>query len=107
MQFPARLPKSDDRSWITATWSAPFTMELVTGVLVLVLGVLRRTDQVAASTRAWFLTGVLITAVVSVLLAWLLLRSSSWQIRGIGLSVAGSAAIVVPVGIVVAFVLYS
>ncbi|MBB3606232.1 hypothetical protein FHT40_005921 [Mycolicibacterium sp. BK556] len=98
--------QNGDRSWAAATWSAPFTMELVTGVLALVLWVLRRTD-IAGSARAWFLTGALVTAVLSALLAWMLCRSSSSQIRGVGLSVAGSAAILVPVGIVVAFVLYS
>jgi hypothetical protein len=82
-------------------------MEFVTGVLALVLWVLRRTDHIAGSTRAWFLTGVLITVALSALLAWLLVRSSSWRIRGAGLSMAGSTAILVPVGIVVAFLLYS
>jgi hypothetical protein len=107
MRFLARLQNSTDRSWAAATWSAPFTMELVTGALALVLWALRRTDLLAGSARAWFLTGVLITALLSALLSWMLCRSSSGQIRGVGLSVAGSAAILVPVGIVVAFVLYT
>ncbi|WP_445168848.1 hypothetical protein ACTXG7_05700 [Mycolicibacterium sp. Dal123E01] len=83
------------------------TMELVTGVLALVLWVLRRTDYVAGSGRAWFLTGVLITAVISALLSGMLCCSSSPQVRGVGVSMAGSAAVLVLVGTIVAFVLYS
>ena len=54
----------------------------------------------------WFLTGVLFTAALSALMSAIFCRSSSWQLRGVGLSLAGSAAILVPVGIVVAFLLY-
>jgi|EndMetStandDraft_8_1072994.scaffolds.fasta_scaffold875682_2 hypothetical protein len=106
MRLPARLQRIDDRSWAAATWSAPFTMELVTGLLALVLWALRPTDH-AGSARVWFLTGVLFTAALSALMSAIFCRSSSWQLRGVGLSLAGSAAILVPVGIVVAFLLYS
>jgi hypothetical protein len=101
------MTPENDRSWAVATWWLPFTMELVTGILALVLWMLRRSDHGGGFDRAWFLTGVLITAGLSALASAILWRSSSVRIHGIGLSVAGSAIVLVPVGICVAFVLYS
>ncbi|AQT81504.1 hypothetical protein B1R94_22995 [Mycolicibacterium litorale] len=73
----------------------------------LVLWVLRRADDVGGFGRAWFLTGVLITAALSALLSGMLWCTTSSRIRGVGLSVACSAAVLVVVGTVVAFLLYS
>jgi hypothetical protein len=102
----AQLRDLDSHTWRTATWSAPFTVELVVGAMVIVLWLLGKTEYFFAPDRAWFLTGTVITAVVSALTSGLLLTSSSSRVRGLGLSVAGSTAVVLAGGIIVAFCLH-
>lgn len=102
----ARLRDLDARAWSTATWAAPFTVEFVIGVMVVVLWALSKLEFFSLLDRSWVLTGVVLTALVSVLTSGLLLTSPSSRVRGLGLSGAGSAAVVLVGGAIIALLLH-
>ncbi|MGH3967956.1 MAG: hypothetical protein ACRDTV_07555 [Mycobacterium sp.] len=106
MPLIAQLRDLDSRAWCTATWGAPFTVEIVVGAMVIVLWLLGKTQRFFPHDRAWFLTGTVITALASALTSGLLLTSASSRVRGIALSVAGSAVVVLVGGILLAFYWY-
>lgn len=102
----ARLRDLDSRAWSTATWTTPFMVELVVGVMVIVLWLLSKTTYFSSLHRTWLLTGTVLTALASVLTSGLLLTSPSSRLRGVGLSVAGSSVVVLVGGIILAFFWY-
>lgn len=113
MSIIARLRDLDSRAWSAATWAAPFTVQVVLGAMFIVLWLIGKTPpftsynvethSTAIGERAWLLTGAAITALVSVLVSGLFLSSRSSRARVAGLSIAGSAAVVLVGAIVYAF----
>jgi hypothetical protein len=97
----------DSRTWSAATWAAPFTVQLLVGALAVVMLLLAKAGCFPTSDRAWFLTATVITAVIAALTSGALVRSSSWRVRGLGLSLGGSAAVILAGGTLVGFVLHT
>lgn len=97
----------DARAWRTATWSAPFVIQLVLGLLLVALWLLGKwpyaTHSAHAGERTWMLTATAITTLASLVTSALLMRSPSARHRGLSLSLAGSSAVVVLGGILFAF----
>jgi hypothetical protein len=107
MPSGATLREFDARAWSTATWSAPFVVQLVVGVLLVVMGLLGKwpfaTHGAHAGARPWLLTATVIATLVSLVISGVLLGSQSSRRRGLGLSVAGSSAVVLVGGVLFAF----
>lgn len=95
MSTITRLRSLDSRAWTTATWSAPFTVQIELGAMFIVLWLLGKTppftryDIETHSTyvggRAWLLAGAAVTALGSAPVSGLLLRSQSSRIRAVAL----------------------
>jgi hypothetical protein len=89
----------DERVWSAATRSSPIVIQFVLGVLLIatwLLGSWSRTGHDGAhAPRLALLVATGITVVISVGVAAALIRRDSSTARGIGLSTAASAAIVV------------
>ena len=84
------------QAWRTATWTVPISTQLVLAINFVILWLLGKTTYFADShERGWFLTGTLITAFAMLPPIGLLLVSDSSRVRGVGLAVAGSSAMVV------------
>jgi hypothetical protein len=108
MSTIAHLRDLDSSVWSTATWAAPFIVQLVLGATIIALCLSGKvppylTNSSYSGGPVWFLTVPAVTALVSVPISGLLLRSRSSRVRGIALSIAGSAAIVLIGAIVFAF----
>jgi hypothetical protein len=104
----ARLRDLDSRAWSTATWAAPFIIQLVLAAMIIVLCLSGKvppyvTNSSYSGGPAWFLAIAAVTTLVSVPISGLLLRSRSSRVRGMALSVMGSAAIVLIGAIAYAF----
>jgi hypothetical protein len=104
----ARLRDLDSRAWSTATWAVPFMFQLVSGTMFIALWLLGKapyfmTHNAETGGRAWLLTAAAVTALIWVPVSGLLLMSRSSRVRGIGMGVAGSVAIVLIGTIVFAF----
>lgn len=104
----ARLRDLDTRTWRAATWTAPFIIQFGLGAMVITICVSGKipcytTIGAYSSETVWFLAVAAVAALVSALISGLLLRSPSSCIRGMALSVAGSAAIIFIGAIIYAF----
>lgn len=98
----------DARGWRTATVSAPFVVQIVLALLLLAMWALGKwlfTTESGRSERAWMLTALLVTTVVTLAVSGALLRSPSPARRGLSLSIAGSLAIVLSGGAVYAYMI--
>lgn len=98
----------DARAWRTATLSAPFVVQLVLGLLLGVMWMLGKgllTTESGHSERALMLTATIFAALVSLLFSAALLTSPSPRNRGLSLSVASSAAVVLIGGTVYAYLI--
>ncbi len=100
-----RIRDAQVDTWRVATWAVPITTEIVIAVMIVILWLLSTTSAFPRLERGWLLTGVGLTALVSLSAAGFLMRSSSWR-RGLGLSVAASACIVTVGATVVAVVFH-
>ncbi len=103
MQMPsvARMRDLDSRSWSTATWTIPFTTQLVLGVAGIIFWSLGKATYFNDShERCWFLTAAIATALVSLPTGFACLASRSSRIRGVAVSIMG-ASVVVFSGIVI------
>jgi hypothetical protein len=113
MPSAAWLRDLDSRVWATATWATPFSVQLVLGAMFIALWLLGKvppfttynvvTHSTYVGERAWLLTGAVITALVSIPVSGLLLRSHSSRTRGVALSIVSSTAIVFIGAIIFAF----
>lgn len=107
MSTSTRADFFDTRSWRTATWSAPFVVQLIVGVLLVAMWLLGKwpfdTHSAYAGERAWMLTATVITAVVSLVVGAALLRSGSPRNRGLGISVVSCSAVVLAGGTIFAY----
>ncbi len=105
-----RIHDLDARAWRTATWSAPFVVQFVLAALLLFMWLLGTWPFVTHSPyegeRAWLLSATVITALVSLAISGVLLTSRSSRNRGLALSVAGSAAVVLVGGVMYAFLFF-
>ena len=107
MPFIPSPDRVDSHTWSVATWSTPLNVEFVTGATALILTLLRTTHVFAAQDRSWMLTGTLIATLFSAAAGAVLCRCPSPRARGVGLSLGAAALVVLIVGVVVAFFLYS
>lgn len=102
MSASNRMNFFDARAWRTATWSAPFVVQLILGVLLVAMWLLGKwpfdTHSAYAGERAWMLAATVITAVVSLLVGVALLKSGSPRNRGLGISVMSCSAVVLAGG---------
>lgn len=107
MPSSSRTNYLDDRARRIATWSAPFVVQLTIGALLITMWLLGKwpfnTHSAWAGERTWMLTSTVVTAVTSLLLTAVLLRSPSPRNRGLALSTAASCAIVLIGGTVYAY----
>ncbi|MEB4209207.1 hypothetical protein [Mycobacterium sp. 94-17] len=96
MRAYLRFPNLDERAWRTATWSAPFVVQIVLGLLLITMWLLGKafTTESGSSERTWMLTATAITTLVSLTFGAELMQSPSPRNRGLGLSVAASSAVV-------------
>jgi hypothetical protein len=105
----SRVRDLDARAWRTATWSAPFVVQAVVGVLLIVMWLLAKwpfaTHDPYRGERAWMLTATVITTLASLAISGVLMRSGSSRRRGLSLGVAGAAAVVLIGGIVFAYLI--
>jgi hypothetical protein len=104
----ARLRGLDARAWSTATWAVPFMFQLVLGAMFIALWLLGKMPYFMAHNadtggRAWLLTAAALAALIWVPVSGLLLGLRSSRLRGVGLSVVGSIAIVFIGTIIFAF----
>lgn len=94
--FP-RVRDLDTRAWRTATLSAPFAVQLVLGLLLVAMWALGKgpfTTESGHSERAMMIAAAGVAALVSLLFSAVLLTSPSARNRGLSLSIAGSAVVV-------------
>lgn len=93
----ARAKPLDAVAWRWATISAPFVVQAVLALLLIMMRLLGNrifATESGHGERAWMLTATIITAVMSLALGGVLLRSSSSRNRGLGLSIAASSILV-------------
>ncbi len=89
--------RPDERVWYVATWSTPIVIQIVLGAMIFAMWLLRKAgfhDDTRAGERTLLLTAIGIAVVISLAVAGVMLRQKSPTKRGIGLCVAGSAAVV-------------
>lgn len=95
----------DARGWRTATWSAPFVVQIELGLLLVVMwasGKWLFTTESGHGERIWMFAALAVTALMSLMFCGALVRSSSQRRRGLSLGIAGSSVIVVVGGAVYA-----
>nr|WP_244168747.1 hypothetical protein [Mycobacterium malmoense] len=106
MSASTRTKFFDARAWRTATWSSPFVVQLILGMLLVAMWLLGKwpfdTHSAYAGERAWMLTATVITAVVSLVVGAALLKSGSPRNRGLGISVISCSAVVLAGGTIFA-----
>lgn len=105
----ARSNYLDAAAWRTATWSAPLVVQLALAALLLAMWLLGKwpfeTHSAHAGERAWMLTSTVVAASVSLVIGVAFLRSSSPRNRGLGLSVAASAVVIIVGGTIYAYLI--
>lgn len=98
---------SDAGAWRAATWSAPFVVQPVLGILLIFMWLLGKwpfeTHSAHAGERAWMLAAVATTTLTSLLVSAALLRSRSPLNRGLGLSLASCSVVVLAGGTIFAY----
>lgn len=99
----------DGRAWRTATWSVPFVVQVVLGMLFLAMWALGTwpfpTHSPYHGERAWMLTATVITTLMSLVFVAALLQSPAPRRRALALSLAGSSAVVLIGATVYAYVI--
>lgn len=97
----------DARAWRTATWSAPFVVQLILAMLLVAMWLLGKwpfdTHSAYAGERAWMLTSTVLTTLVSLLIGATFLRSTSRRNRGLGISIVSCSAVVLAGGTAFAY----
>lgn len=107
MSTSIRVNFLDAPAWRTATWSAPFVVQLILGILLVTMWLLGKwpfdTHSAYAGERAWMLTATVLTTLASLLIGAAFLRSSSPRNRGLGISILSCSAVVLAGGAVFAY----
>ncbi|GAY14070.1 hypothetical protein [Mycobacterium sp. shizuoka-1] len=91
------LPLSGKASWSVATWTLPFVVQPLLGVVLVAMWLLGKTglpNNTFASQRTLVLLATGIAVIVALVCAGLLFPRKSPTARGLALSTAGSAALV-------------
>jgi hypothetical protein len=104
----ANIRQLDAHAWRTATWSAPFVVQLVVAALLILMWLLGKWPFAEHSTfkaeGALLLTATAIAALGSLAIGGvLLLTSRSSRGRGLAVSLAGSATVVLIGGVIYDF----
>lgn len=102
MTVLARFNGLDSRVWSTATWSAPFTTQLVLALVIATSWLLGKW-LTGTGALLLFVVGAAVTFVLCAVLCAVLARSASSRARGLALSVAGSFVVVLVGGFVYGF----
>lgn len=102
MPSMVRLRELDSRAWSTATWTAPFTTQLVLGALITISWLLGKHLSDTHEFRL-FLIGTAVTIFLTAVTAILLLTSKSSRAHGLAVSVVGSSAVVIVGAVVYGF----
>lgn len=88
----------DAHAWRTATWSAPFVVQLILALLIVAMWLLGKwpfgTHSAYAGERAWMLTATVLTTLLSLIIGAAFLRSTSPRSRGLGISILSCSALV-------------
>lgn len=102
-----RVTALDARAWRTATWSAPFVIQLILATLLVAMWLLGKwpfeTHSAYAGERAWMLTSTVITTLAALLIGVAFLRSPSPRNRGLGVSIASCSVVVLAGGTIFAY----
>lgn len=105
----ARPNYLDAAAWRMATWSAPFVVQLTLAALLFAMWLLGKwpfeTHSAHSGERAWMLASTVIAVLVSLLIGAVFLRSPSPRKRGLGLSIAASAVVVLIGGTIYAYLI--
>lgn len=102
MTVLARFNGLDSRVWSTATWSAPFTTQLVLALVIATSWLLGKWLP-GTGALLLFVVAAAVTFVLCAVLCAVLARSASSRARGLVLSVAGSFVVVLVGGFVYGF----
>ncbi|MGV0835562.1 hypothetical protein [Mycolicibacterium thermoresistibile] len=90
-----QLRDLDSRTWATATWTIPFTVQFVLLLSVIMLWILGKATYFAdAHERGWFVSAAAITLLFTLPMSALLLMLQSSRVRGLAVAIAGSSVIV-------------
>jgi hypothetical protein len=94
MTVSPRLRNSDARVWQTATWAAPFTIQVVLGIAVSISWLL---GQYSSNVHGFgqFALGVGATLILSAVVSAALLTRGSFRAKGVGISIIGSSVVAV------------
>jgi uncharacterized membrane protein len=107
MSSPSPVKFLDAGAWRTATWSAPFVVQVILGMLLIAMWLLGKwpfdTHSAYAGERAWMMTATVITTSGSLLIGAALLRSPAPRNRGLGLSIASCSVVVLLGGAIFAY----
>jgi hypothetical protein len=102
-----RVPALDARAWRTATWSAPFIVQLILAALLVAMWLLGKwpfeTHSAYAGERAWMLTSTVITTLAALLIGVAFLRSPAPRNRGLGISISSCSMVVLVGGTIFAY----
>lgn len=97
----------DTRAWRTATWSAPFVVQVILAMVLVAIWLLGKwpfgMHNAYAGEREWMLTATVVTTIVSLLFGAALLRSPSPRKRGLGISILSCSAVVLAGGTIFAY----
>ena len=97
-----RLRVEDAQVWRTATWAAPFVIQLVLGVAVGITWVLGRNPSNLHGIRQYAL-GAVGTLALTVIVSCALFVRESARARGVAISIAGSFVVALIGAIVYGF----
>ncbi len=99
----------DARVWRAATWSAPFVVQGILGLLLIAMWALGKwpfpTHSAYAGERTWMLTATLVTTLTSLVFSGALWQSPLPRHRGLSLSIAGCSVVVLIGGIIFAYLI--
>lgn len=100
----------DARAWRTATWSAPFVVQGILGLLLIAMWALGKwpfpTHSAYGGERTWMLTATVITTLTSLVFSVALWQSPSPRNRGLSLSIAGCSVVVLIGGSIFAYLIF-
>jgi hypothetical protein len=97
-----RLRDLDARVWSTATWAAPFTIQVVLGVAIAILWLLGKYLS-NVHGFAQYVSGAAATLLLSAAVSILLFRSGSPRAQGLAISIVGSFVVAAIGGVVYGF----
>jgi hypothetical protein len=102
MTSSPRFRNVDARVWSTATWAAPFTIQVVLGVAIAISWLLGKNVS-NLHGFAQYATGMVATLLLSAAVSAPLFMSRSPRAQGVAISIAGSFAISVIGGVLYGF----